>query len=93
MRKVYLLHSIEGVHLIASNFKAIYMALQDLSNNIEHAHFRSYSWYCFYLDSNQDVAIPNRSGSHYTVSRRPVLSKYNGHLAEKSCTIPNLKKL
>lgn len=91
-RKVYLLHSKEGVHLIASNFKAVYMALQDLSGNIDNTEFKSYQWYCYYLNSNQDVAIPDRSGGHYTVSRRPVLTKYTGHLKEDTCLIPNFQK-
>ena len=91
-RKIYLLHSKEGVHLIASNFKVVYEALKDIEDNVEYAHLKSYSWYCFYLDNNQDVAIPDRKGGHYTVSRRIVISKYVGHLAANMCTIPNFKK-
>ena len=91
-RKIYLLHSKEGVHMIASNFKAVYMALQDLKENIEHAHFKSYSWYCFYLDNNSDLAIPTRQGGAYVVSKRPVISKYVGHLKPNTCTVPHFKK-
>lgn len=91
MRKVYLLHSKEGLHMIASNFKAVFLALRDIQDSIERKHFRSYSWYCFYMDNNQDVAIPRKGGGYYTVSRRPILSKYIGHLKKGTCTIPSFK--
>lgn len=91
-KQVYILHSEDGVHLIASNFKVVYLALADLKVNILHAHLKSYSWYTFYLSSNQDVAIPKKAGSHYTISRRPVLSKYFGHLQREKILIPSFKK-
>jgi len=80
------------VHLIVSNIKAMYEALQDIQSDILVGQLKSYSWYCFYLDNNQDVAIPKMNGGHYTVSRRPVLSKYVGHLKPDTCTIPSFKK-
>ena len=91
-RKIYLLHSLQGVHLIASNFKVVYEALKDINNNIDKSHLKSYSWYCFYLDNNQDVAISNGTGGHYTVSKRLVISKYVGNLVSNKCTIPSFKK-
>ena len=91
MRQVYVLHSEAGVHMLASNFKAIYMALADLKINIVHAHLKSYSWYTFYLANNKDVAIPKKDGGHYTISRRPILSKYFGHLQREKIIIPSFK--
>lgn len=92
MRKVYLLHTKSGVHLIASNFKAVYAALLDIPDTIDKSQFKSYGWYCFYLNNNQDVTIPMLDGNSFTISRRPLLSKYIGHLMPKICTIPNFKK-
>lgn len=92
MRQVYILHSEAGVHLIASNIKAVYLALADLKLNIIHAELKHYSWYTFYLSNNQDVAIPKKDGGHYTISRRPVLSKYFGHLKREQISIPSFQK-
>ena len=92
MRQVYILHSKEGVHLIASNFKVVYLALADIKVNISHAHLKSYSWYTLYLSNNQDLAIPKKDGGHYTISKRPVLSKYFGHLQREVITIPSFRK-
>ena len=92
-KKVYLLSSKEGIHLIASNLKVIYMALQNLVGTNKETNLKSYSWYCFYLSNYQDIPVALKQGGTFTISKRPIISKYIGHLAPKSCTIPTFKKV
>ena len=92
MKKIYLLHTKAGIHLTASNFKVVYDALLDIPNTVDKSHFKSYGWYCFYLNNNQDVTIPMLNGNSFTVSRRPLLSKYIGYNMPEICTIPDFKK-
>ena len=92
MKKVYLLHSKGGVHLIASNFKVVYEALQDMASHALLINLKSYSWYCFYLSENEDIFVPKQKGGDFVISKRPIISKYIGRLNQNSCAIPSFKK-
>jgi hypothetical protein len=87
MGNCFILHSNEGIHLIASNFRVVYMALQDMQDELWHYNFMSYSYYCRKFDVMKDVMIPRKNDNHFTISKRPILSKYIKH-PSYSCAIP-----
>ena len=90
MRYVYILHSTDGVHLIASNIKVVYQCLEDHKVLIMVSHLRSYAWYCDSLTFTKDLAIPLKTGGSYIISVRPVLSKWVPQM-EQHCNIDHVK--
>jgi hypothetical protein len=90
MKNVFILHSNEGVHLIASNVLVVYSCLKDHEDQILISHMRSYSWYCNQLMFCNDVAIPLKNDRQLVISKRPVMSKWIAEIQGK-CAIDHVK--